>query len=38
MHIEVYLENLKGRDQLGDFDMDARILLKLIFKKQHVGL
>jgi hypothetical protein len=26
-------ENVKGSDQLGDLDMDVRIILKLVLKK-----
>jgi hypothetical protein len=28
LHSEFQTENLKGRDQLGDLDIDARIILK----------
>jgi hypothetical protein len=33
-----YTENLKRRDGLGDLDVDRRIILKLIFKKQRVRM
>jgi hypothetical protein len=32
MDIRVWLENLIGRDHLGDLDIDGRIILKWILK------
>jgi hypothetical protein len=31
MHIKFWLENLKGKDQLEDLNIDRRIILKLLF-------
>jgi hypothetical protein len=33
MHTIFGLESLKGRDHLGDLDVDGRIILKLILEK-----
>lgn len=34
MHIKLWSENLKGRDHLEDLDVDVRIILKRVLKKQ----
>jgi hypothetical protein len=36
MHTKVQLENLHGRDYLGDLDIDRQIILKLILKEYIV--
>jgi hypothetical protein len=33
MHVICWLEGLKGRDHLGDIDVDGRIILKWISEK-----
>jgi hypothetical protein len=30
MNATFYMENLKGRDHLGDLDIDGRVIFKLI--------
>jgi hypothetical protein len=34
MHVTFWLENMKGRDHLGEVSIGGRLTLKLILKKQ----
>jgi hypothetical protein len=38
MRATFYSENKKGRELLGDLDVDGRIILKSILKKQGVRM
>jgi hypothetical protein len=38
MHTEFWLENLEGRNHLGDLSIDERIILKWILKKQGMRM
>jgi hypothetical protein len=38
MHIKLELVYLKERGHLGDLNMDERIILKLVFRKQGLKL
>ena len=35
---KILLENMKGRDNLGDNSIDKRIMLNLVFQKWGVGM
>jgi hypothetical protein len=36
--VQLKLENLKGRDHLGDLGVDGKIILKLVLKKYGMRL
>ena len=36
--VQVFWGNLRGRDHLGDADVDGRIILKWLFRKWGVGV
>jgi hypothetical protein len=38
MHTEFWLESLKGRDHLKDLGSGEKIILKLILRKQSLGV
>jgi hypothetical protein len=38
MHTEFFSENLRGRDCVGDFDVDGRITLKYILKEWDLSV
>jgi hypothetical protein len=38
VYSKYYLENLKGRDQLKDVDVDGRIITKIMLNKQVMGI